>query len=699
MRSLLPIVAVFVAQLLFFPMPPAVWVQGVVFGLLGSLMAVGLALVFRLNGIVNFAQGDLGSSPAVLAFALIGFSGVNYFVGLATGLVAAVVLALVVEVVIIRRFTRSSRLIFTVATIGLSQALLVLSLVIPDLWGSTPIGSVAANFPWHLAIVVHPVVFNANHVVAVVVSVAALIAVAVWSRVTNVGIATRATGDRRDRAAMLGIPVNRLQTVTWVVAGVLSFVSIFLKAAIVGLPLESTFSLIALASALGALALGGFTDLPLVAAAAVAIGVLEQGVSWDDSDRPALVLAVVAGAVVVGMLVRGAGGRLQRRDAGSQGSMVAVVADIPPALRRLGEVRAATVCTWIVPAAVLATLPLWLSPGSLLEMSTLLVLAVVGYSVVVLTGWAGQVTLGQMSFAAVGGVVGAVALSDWHWDLSLALLVAGAAGAAISVLVGLPTLRLDGVFVAVTTLVFALAVSGYFLVRAQFSWIPNVQLSTVSLFGVPLGSQSAVFFVCLVAAVLGYVALHGLRHSRTGRVWRAVGVNERAAAGFGVGAARTKLSAFATAGLIAGMAGCLLVVVNNQYIEQPYGVPQSLLVLTATVVGGVGSAGGAIAGAALIEGSAVFLPPSWQLVPAAFGVLIVLLAFPSGIAGACARGRDRLLDVVARRHGMGTPSSNGSGPAPDPGPVPGPTARVHLTAGTPPHDGNGAGTASEPVAS
>ena len=73
------------------------------------------------------------------------------------------------------------------------------------------------------------------------------------------------------------------------------------------------------------------------------------------------------------------------------------------------------------------TLPTWLGPGSLLEVSNLLVLAIVGCSIVVLTGWAGQVSLGQMSFAAVGAVAGAVAMIDWHWDLSLALLAAGTA--------------------------------------------------------------------------------------------------------------------------------------------------------------------------------------------------------------------------------------------------------------------------------
>ena len=77
-----PVAVVVLAQVLLFPMPLGVWVQGVILGLLGALMAVGLGLVYRLNGVVNFAQGDLGSAPAVLAFGLIGFSGVNYFVGL-----------------------------------------------------------------------------------------------------------------------------------------------------------------------------------------------------------------------------------------------------------------------------------------------------------------------------------------------------------------------------------------------------------------------------------------------------------------------------------------------------------------------------------------------------------------------------------------------------------------------------------------
>jgi len=648
-----PVAIVVTAQIVLFPMPLGVWVQGVVLGLLGALMAVGLGLVYRLNRVVNFAQGDLGAAPAVLAFGLVGLSGVNYFLGFATGLAAVVVLTVAVEILVIRRFARFPRLMLTVATIGLSQALIVLSLLIPNIWGQTPIGTATVHLPWHLSLGLSPIVFTADDLVGVIVSVMALAGVALWFRFTELGIATRATGDRRDRAAMLGIPVNRLQTLTWMVAGVLSFLSVFLKAAIVGLPLDPIFGLTALVGALAALALGGFTDLPLVALAAVAIGTLEQGVAWDQPSQPTLVLAVIAAVVLAGMFYRQLIRRSGARQTSVQWALASGVRDTPAALRRLVEVRLGTSGAAAALLAFLVTLPVWLGPGSLLEVSTLLVLGIVGCSIVVLTGWAGQVSLGQMGFAAVGAVAGAVAMIDWHWDLSLALLVAGTAGAVVAFVVGIPTLRLDGVFVAVTTLAFGLAAAGYFLDRSEFSWIPSQQLPTPAIFGVPIVSQGAVLATCLGVGTLVVLSMRGLRRSRFGRVLRALSTNERAVAGYGVDANRAKLTAFAVSGFIAGLAGCLLVVVNQQYVESSFTETVSLAVFTATAVGGLGSVVGAVTGAALVEGSAVFLPPSWQLFPSAFGVLLVLLAFPGGVAGLVYRGRDRLLDIIGRRHGIG----------------------------------------------
>lgn len=650
-RWIVPVALVVVAQLVLFPMPPPVWAQGFILGLLGALMAVGLSLVYRLNQVVNFAQGDLGSAPAVLAYGLIGLSGVNYFLALATGLASAVVLTLVVEVFVIRRFVQAPRLVLTVATIGLSQALIVGGLLVPRLWGTASITTTSIAFPWHLRLSVSPLVFTADDLVAVVVTVVALAGVALWSKRTDLGIAARAVGDRRDRAAMLGIPVNALQTITWVVAGTLSFLAVFLKAAILGLPLDPTFSLTALITALGALAVGGFTNLPRVALAAVSIGILEQGVSWDDPQRPTLVLAVLAVVVVTGLVVQRIGSGPGRFGARSEVGWSLVSGVRPRDLRRDGlpEVRVARTTAITAAAVALVTIPLWMGPGNLLELSTVLILAMVGGSVVVLTGWSGQVSLGQMSFAAVGGVTGAVAILDWHWDLSLALVVGGLAAAVVAVVIGLPTVRADGIVVAVTTLAFGLATSSYLLDRAAFSWIPNGQIVAPALFGIRIATEATTYLLCLGMAALTLVGLTGLRTSRIGRVWRAVAVNERAAAVHGVEALSARLGAFAVAGFIAGVAGCLLVVVDQQYVEAPFDVTQSLVVFTATVVGGLGSAGGALIGAALVEGSTLLLPPSWQLFPSAAGVLIVLYAFPTGVAGLCATGWDRLMDLLVRR--------------------------------------------------
>lgn len=653
--AVVPLALVVLAQLVLFPMPVGVWVQGAVLGLLGSLMAVGLALVYRLDRIVNFSQGDLGSAPAVLAYGLVALSGVNYLLGLLTGLAAVVLVTLVVQVLVIRRFARAPRVILTVATIGLSQALVVVALLIPRIWGDTPIGTAVAHVPWHLSLRLSPVVLTADDVVGAVVAVVALAGVAVWLRASSLGIATRASGDHRDRASMLGIPVHRLQTVTWLVAGVLSFASVFFKATIVGLPLDPTFGLVALVGALAALALGGFTNLVLVALSAVALGTLEQGVAWDQPTRPTLVLAVLAAVVLLGMLFRQLVGLPTRRGGASQWSLAGHVRDMAPALRRTPEVRLSYAGGAAAVAAFLLTLPLWLGPGNLLEVSNLVVLAIVGCSLVVLTGWAGQVSLGQMSFAAAGGVATAVAMADWHWDLSLAMLAAAVAGGAVAFVLGLPTLRMEGVFVAVTTLAFGLAVSGYLLDRAQFSWIPGNELATPTLFGVPLSSETSIFFTCLGVGALVAAAVHGLRHSRFGRVLRGVSTNERAAAAFGVGVSRAKLTAFAVSGAIAGVAGCLMVALNQQYVETPFTASQSLVVLTATAVGGLGSVFGAVVGAALVEGSAIFLPPSWQLFPAAVGVLVVLLAFPGGLSALAFGARDHLLATVARRHGLPDP--------------------------------------------
>jgi branched-chain amino acid transport system permease protein len=147
-------------------------------------------------------------------------------------------------------------------------------------------------------------------------------------------------------------------------------------------------------------------------------------------------------------------------------------------------------------------------------------------------------------------------------------------------------------------------------------------------------------------------------------VLRALPSNQRAASGYGVHVVGAKLTAFALSGFIAGLGGCLLLVVNQSYQEASFLVPASLIVFTSTAVGGLGSALGAVLGAAIVEGSTVFLPPSWQLFPSALGVLLVLILFPRGLSGLVEDLRDYAVGALLRRHQAGPPAA----PTPTPSP-------------------------------
>ena len=164
-----PPVAILAVQLVFFGMPLGLWIRGVVLGMLTALLAVGLALVYRANRVINFAQADLGGGPVAFSVGLIVFWGWSYWVGLIGGLLFAVLLGVVAEVAIIRRFRRASRLVLTVATIGLANLLVALSILTPRLWGRNASSErIAAPFDWTFE--VGEVILSANDLIAAIVA-------------------------------------------------------------------------------------------------------------------------------------------------------------------------------------------------------------------------------------------------------------------------------------------------------------------------------------------------------------------------------------------------------------------------------------------------------------------------------------------------------------------------------------------------
>ena len=132
-----------------------------------------------------------------------------------------------------------------------------------------------------------------------------MVLLALFLRRTDIGIAVRAAAERADRASLLGVPVHRLETVVWVVAALLAFVGAYLRAGVVGLPIGGSIATFGfLLRTLAALVLGRMTDLPAVAAAAVAIGLLDQGIGWNASS-PLLIDPIIGAVVIVALLFRG----------------------------------------------------------------------------------------------------------------------------------------------------------------------------------------------------------------------------------------------------------------------------------------------------------------------------------------------------------------------------------------------------------
>jgi branched-chain amino acid transport system permease protein len=670
-----PALVIVAIQLLLFPVPVGMWLHGVTVGLLGALVAVGMALIYRANRILNFAQGDLGMVPAMLSVVLVQSFAWNYFLGLAVGLATALLLGVLVDLAIIRRFFRAPRLILTVATIGVAQLLAVVALLMPDWLGSLTgreARDVAAtaeriDFPWSVRFRVDPLIFSADYLVAWVVAPLALGAVALFLRHTDVGIAVRASAERSDRASLLGVPVKRLNTYVWTIAALLSFVGLFLRAGILGLPFGSAFTFTVLLVALAALMLGRLTDLPTIATSAVALGVLEQGVGWNDqirfglftvtADRAVLITPIVGLVIIGALFVQKAGTTRAEQDATSSWQTAEDVRPVPAELRTVPEVRAARFVLLTVVATALVALPHLLTVRHSLLASAVMIYAVIALSIVVVTGWAGQVSLGQMGFVGVGGAVAGLATKQWGLDLTIALVVAGIVGAAVAVVVGLPALRLRGLYLGVVTLAFGLATTSYFLNRQFFEWVPTGRIERPPLLGqVGLDSPTRIYYVCLGGFALMAFLLQGVRRSRTGRVLMALRENERGAQAFGVSVVRAKLTAFAISGFVAAFAGGLLVHHQQSFSLDLVSGGQNLVVFTAAVVGGLGSLLGAVLGALYLQGGRWFLPAEFQLLSSAVGVLLVLLMIPGGLGGSVYRGRDLWLRRVADRRGIVSPS-------------------------------------------
>ena len=650
-------------QVLWGP-PAGIVVQGALLGGLSALLALGLALVYRAHRILNFAQGDLGAAPASLAVLLVVTSGTSWLVAFVVGIAAAILLGVVVEALVIRRFFRSPRLVLSVATIGLAQVLAGLGLLLPG-WFGVDLPPQSFPAPIDVSFTVEPLRFGGNDVVALIVIPIAFVGLAVFLR-TPVGLAMRACADDVDRAALVGIPVRRVHSIVWAIAALLAFLAVFLRAGIVGLSLGTVLGPSLLLPALAAAVIGRMEKLPTIAAAAIALGIIEQSVVWGWNE-PSDVYPVLFVVVVVAVWLTPAGSGLRTRLEPSTWRAVREPRPIPRELAVLPVVRTTRALALTVVAVALALVPVVFTESRTNLAAVAVVYGIIALSLVVLTGWAGEISLGQMAFVAVGAAVGASLTARLGWDLALGLVGAGVVGAGLAALIGLPVLRRRGLTLAVITLAFGLATTAWLLSPrtfgdgTRFDWLPPPRVERPDLFGIiDVRSESRFYLLCLVALALVVVGVVGIRRSRTGRALIAIRENDRAASAFGVNPRTTTLQAFATSGFLAAFAGALFVHQQNGLQLDSYSAGESLVVFTMVVIGGLGSIPGALLGALFVRGVTWWLPVEWQIVATGAGMLLVLLVFRGGLGAALADARDALLRGLARRRGLTVPALTGA---------------------------------------
>ena len=309
-------------------------------------------------------------------------------------------------------------------------------------------------------------------------------------------------------------------------------------------------------------------------------------------------------------------------------------------------------------AVTVIALPFILSEGRLFLASTILINAIAVLSLVVLTGWAGQVSLGQYGMVGVGSIVGGALTAKVGMPFWVAVPAGVGLTAAIAVVVGLPALRIKGLFLLVVTFGFAVTVSGVLFNDRYFGWlIPDV-VDRPSLFFLDFEDNRSMYYLSLAALVLAIVVVINLRRSRVGRLLIALRENEANVQSFGLSPVRLKLLAFAIAGGLAGFAGVLFAHQQLGVSAESFNPGASLTVFTSAVVGGISSPGGALLGSAYAELVREFTgsSPVAQAFFGGGGPLLILFMAPGGLISVVNSMRDAALRIVAQRRQIVVPS-------------------------------------------
>jgi ABC-type branched-subunit amino acid transport system ATPase component/branched-subunit amino acid ABC-type transport system permease component len=624
-------------------------VIGLATGAVYALLAQGAVLVYRASGIVNFAQAAFAVIAGFLFAQLTQDSGWSVWPAFAVLTLAGALLGAAVYWGAIRPLRSASQLTQVIATLAV---LLIAQGAATLKWGATSV--LVSPFLSDSVVNVGDVAIGVSQIILVAIATALTFALWAGMRFTLPGIAIRAVAENRRATAALGWSPDVLATSSWAIAGMLGAAAGMLIAPATGVQVNQMTLL--LVATMAAALVGSFSSFPITLLGALLIGVAQAEVS-NYVDVPGAADALPFLAIVVILTLRGRG---------------------LPTRGHVAEQFAELGTGWVKPrvvvgvSVVLALLILFVFSGAFnAALTASLVFATVLLSIVVLTGYAGQLSLAQMAFAGIGALVAGRLVQE-----GLAFPLAALAGVLVTIPIGLvfalPALRTRGMTLAIVTLGLGSAVSYVVFANGDIiGGIVGTQVGSQSILGLSIDSSAhpeRYALLVLIVFVLCMVAVSNVRRSRVGRRMLAVRANERAAAALGINVYSAKLYAFGLSSAIAAVAGILLGFQFQTIVYDVFDPFQSILAAGYGVIGGVGYVSGALQGAPLApSGVGTWLADllgtnAQKYVPFVGGVLLLLMMLqnPNGLANGGVKMMDGIRERRARKRG----------PAPPPPPLP-----------------------------
>ncbi len=617
---------------------------GVFTGLTYGLLAAGLVLVYRSSRFINFAHGAIGVfGAAVCSLAVIEFE-LPYWVSFALGLLVAAGVGALTEIGVVKPLSSSPKVLSMVATLGVGTFLVFAALAInPDgLSGLTfpePTGLPTGNID---ALRVTPA-FAAQAILSPLLL--ATLGLFLWK--SRTGLAIRAAASNSAAASTAGVPARSVSILTWVIAGAVAAFSVTLIIPTRGVVTPETLGPELLVRGLAAAAIARFTNYGIAIGVATGIGVIEQ-VLATNPEAAGLIEVVILAAVILALLTTARAPRATL-EPWTQRSLPSLV---PAAYRRLPIVRFAPWVVAVLAVVAAATVPFRANGSQALDLTVVIAVAIVGLSVVVVTGLGGQLTLAQFAYAAIGAAASVQVSAEIGF---LAGIVVGAIIAAVTAAALAATaLRVQGLALGVASLIFAIVTTRWLLDRpALLGDAPPPRRPAIEIGGLRTDESRGYYWISLAALVIVFAFVARLRSSAWARTLVAVRDNSDAARAMSISARSMRIQAAAVGGLIAGVGGAVYGHAFSNLSSSNFDVQLSIDAVTATVIGGLSSLTGPLIGAAYLIGIPAIFNPSPEAATALAGAWIALIVHePGGVNAVVQRITDRIQDDSAAAAGV-----------------------------------------------